>query len=50
MYFTGGNILYSEGQDVLTTQQGEMATYTQQATGQITPESKVGTLRTANSF
>jgi hypothetical protein len=35
------NILYSEGQGVLTTQQGEMVTYTQQATGEITPEGKV---------
>jgi hypothetical protein len=35
------NILYSEGQGVLTTQQGEMATYTQQATGEITPEGRV---------
>ena len=26
---------------VLTTQQGEMVTYTQQATGEITPEGKV---------
>lgn len=36
-----GNTLYSEGQGVLTTQQGEMVTYTQQATGQITPEGRV---------
>lgn len=35
------NILHSEGQGVLTTQQGEIVTYTQQATGQITPEGKV---------
>ena len=38
---TSGGIIYSEGQGVLTTQQGEMATYTQQATGQITPEGRV---------
>jgi len=38
---TSENTLYSEGQGVLTTQQGEMVTYTQQATGQITPEGKV---------
>jgi hypothetical protein len=35
------NVLYSEGQGVLTTQQGEMVTYTQQATGEITPEGRV---------
>src|ERR671923_362451 len=35
------NTLYSEGQGVLTTQQGEMVTYTQQGTGQITPEGRV---------
>lgn len=35
------NELYSQGQGVLTTQQGEMVTYTQQATGEITPEGKV---------
>jgi hypothetical protein len=35
------NILYSKGQGVLTTQQGEMATYTQQATGEITSEGRV---------
>ena len=38
---TSGGIIYSEGQGLLTTQQGEMATYTQQATGQITPEGRV---------
>ncbi len=38
---TSSGIIYSEGQGVLTTQQGEMATYTQQATGQITPEGRV---------
>jgi hypothetical protein len=35
------NTLYSEGQGVLTSQQGEMVTYTQQATGEITPEGRV---------
>jgi hypothetical protein len=35
------NILYSEGQGVPTSQQGEMVTYTQQATGEITPEGRV---------
>jgi len=38
---TSGGMIYSEGQGLLTTQQGEMATYTQQATGQITPEGRV---------
>jgi hypothetical protein len=38
---TSGGIIYSEGQGLLTTQQGDMATYTQQATGQITPEGRV---------
>ena len=38
---TSENTLYSEGQGVLTTQQGEIVTYTQQATGQITPEGRV---------
>ena len=38
---TSGNTLYGEGQGVLTTQQGEMVTYTQQAIGQITPEGRV---------
>ena len=38
---TSGGIIYSEGQGLLTTQQGEMATYTQQAIGQITPEGRV---------
>ncbi|MDW3605437.1 MAG: hypothetical protein QOK67_10385, partial [Nitrososphaeraceae archaeon] len=38
---SSGNSLYSEGQGILTTQKGEMATYTQQAVGQITPEGKV---------
>lgn len=38
---TSGGIIYSEGQGLLTTQQGEMATYTQQATGQFTPEGRV---------
>jgi hypothetical protein len=38
---TSQNTLYSEGQGVLTTQQGEIVTYTQQATGQITPEGRV---------
>ena len=35
------NTLYSEGQGVLTSQQGETVTYTQQATGEITPEGRV---------
>jgi hypothetical protein len=39
--YTSGNTLYGEGQGVLTTQQGEMVTYTQQAIGQITPEGRV---------
>src|SRR5215212_9006076 len=38
---TSGGMIYSEGQGVLTTQQGEMATYTQQAIGQFTPEGRV---------
>jgi hypothetical protein len=38
---TSENTLYSEGQGVLTTQQGEIVTYTQQSTGQITPEGRV---------
>lgn len=38
---TSGGMIYSEGQGLLTTQQGEMATYTQQAIGQITPEGRV---------
>jgi hypothetical protein len=33
--------LYSEGQGILTTEQGSMATYTQQASGEITPDGKV---------
>jgi hypothetical protein len=36
-----GGMIYSEGQGLLTTQQGEMATYTQKAIGQITPEGRV---------
>jgi hypothetical protein len=32
---------YSIVKDNITTQQGEMVTYTQQATGQITPDGKV---------
>ncbi len=36
-----GGMIYSEGQGLLTTQQGEMATYTQQAIGQFTPEGRV---------
>jgi hypothetical protein len=38
---TSGGIIYSEGQGILTTQQGETATYTQQAIGQFTPEGRV---------
>jgi hypothetical protein len=38
---TSGGMIYSEGQGVLTTRQGEMATYTQQAIGQFTPEGRV---------
>ena len=38
---TSGGMIYSEGQGLLTTQQGEMATYTQQAIGQFTPEGRV---------
>ena len=38
---TTGGMIYSEGQGLLTTQQGEMATYTQKAIGQITPEGRV---------
>jgi hypothetical protein len=38
---SSGNELYSEGQGILTTQQGEMATYTQQALGEITFEGSV---------
>jgi hypothetical protein len=38
---TSGGIIYSEGQGILTTQQGETATYTQQAVGQFTPEGRV---------
>jgi hypothetical protein len=33
--------MYSKGQGVLTIQQSEMPTYTQQATGEITPEGRV---------
>lgn len=33
--------LYSEGQGILTTEQGAMATYTQQAAGEITSEGRV---------
>jgi hypothetical protein len=37
-----GNMIYGEGQGILTTtQEGEMAIYTQQAIGQITPGGKV---------
>jgi hypothetical protein len=38
---TSGGMIYSEGQGLLTTQQGEIATYTQQAIGQYTPEGRV---------
>ena len=38
---TSDGMIYSEGQGVLTTQDGEMATYTQQSVGQITPQGKV---------
>jgi hypothetical protein len=38
---SSGNMLYSEGQGVLTTQEGQIATYTQQAIGEITPEGRV---------
>src|SRR5215204_5539280 len=38
---TSGGMIYSEGQGLLTTQQGEMATYIQQAIGQFTPEGRV---------
>lgn len=33
--------LYSEGQGILTTQEGSMATYTQQASGEITADGRV---------
>jgi hypothetical protein len=38
---TSGNMIYSQGQGILTTQDGEIATYTQQGVGQITPQGKV---------
>jgi hypothetical protein len=38
---TSGGMIHSEGQGILTTQQGETATYTQQAIGQFTPEGRV---------
>lgn len=38
---TSGGMIYGEGQGLLTTQQGEMATYTQKAIGQYTPEGRV---------
>ena len=38
---TSGGLIHSEGQGILTTQQGETATYTQQAIGQFTPEGRV---------
>jgi hypothetical protein len=34
-------VIYSQGQGILTTQDGEIATYTQQGVGQITPQGKV---------
>lgn len=36
-----GMNLYSQGQGVLTTEQGAMATYTQQASGEITSDGRV---------
>jgi hypothetical protein len=36
-----GMNLYSEGQGILTTQEGSMATYTQQASGEITADGRV---------
>ena len=38
---TSGGLIHSEGQGILTTQQGETATYTQQSIGQFTPEGRV---------
>ena len=38
---TSGDMIYSQGQGLLTTQDGETATYTQQGVGQITPQGKV---------
>jgi hypothetical protein len=38
---TSGGMIYSQGQGILTTQDGEIATYTQEGVGQITPQGKV---------
>jgi hypothetical protein len=38
---TSSGIIYSQGQGMLTTPDGEIATYTQQAVGQITSKGKV---------